>query len=411
MNLLQPWSLREFVADLAAHRTSPEEGTQRALNRIRETDSAVQAWVDLVPTPAITGVGPLRGVPMGVKDIIDLAGMPTRCGSVLRTAAKPALKDAAIVEAWRSAGAIPVGKTVTTEFAYFKPGPTRNPANLDHTPGGSSSGSAAAVAAGQVPIAIGSQTAGSVTRPASYCGVASLVMKNGQFPLTGVVGLSSSLDAHGIFAATASDLSLAWSALSGQPDLPGKMMAPRIAFWTADPLGVVTDEMSTAMSAACASFSDNGAQLHPFPDEALIAELTAAHRVVMAYEASRERAAELEHIDQLSEPLATLLTTGSSMPEADYMEARRLVTDARRIVDRVLGQYDAIIGPAAPGSAPLGTTNTGDPVLSRAWQALGLAAVAVPGLRNASGLPLGFQVVAATEIQALRAAAWAERHL
>jgi Asp-tRNA(Asn)/Glu-tRNA(Gln) amidotransferase A subunit family amidase len=384
---------------------------ERALTRIRETDSAVQAWVDLVPTPTITGDGPLRGVPVGVKDIIDLAGMPTRCGSVLRTAAKPARNDAVIVEAWRSAGAIPMGKTVTTEFAYFKPGPTRNPANLDHTPGGSSSGSAAAVAAGQVPIAIGSQTAGSVTRPASYCGVASLVMKNGQFPLTGVVGLSSTLDSHGMFAATASDLALAWSALSGEPDLPGKVTAPRIAFWTAEPLSVVTDEMNTALIAAYDSFSDNGAPVHPFPNEALIADVTAAHAVVMAYEASRERVAELTHIDQLSEPLATLLITGSSISEADYGGARRLVAGARRNVDRVLSHYDAIIGPAAPGSAPLGNNLTGDPILSRAWQALGLAAVGVPGLRNASGLPLGFQVVAATEIQALRAAVWAEQHL
>ncbi|MEB8339355.1 amidase [Streptomyces endophyticus] len=409
----QPWSLSELVAELRSGRTTPEAALRRSRDRIARTEERVRAWVAFEDTPAAVRTGPLGGVPMGVKDIIDLAGLPTRCGSVLRADAGPAERDAPVVAAWRAAGAIPLGKTVTTEFAFFAPGPTRNPANLGHTPGGSSSGSAAAVAAGQVPLAIGSQTAGSVTRPAAYCGVASLVLRHGHLPTDGVAGLSPSLDAHGVYAATAADVSLAWAALTGEPD-PARdaaSSAPRIALWDAAPLAAVSDEMGAALASAEARLTDRGAKVDAFPLEALIAEVTAAHPVVMAYEAARERSAELERADRLSAPLAGLLRTGADTPEADYLAARRLVAAARAELGALLTQYDAVLGPAAPGAAPQGLDATGDPVLSRSWQALGLPTVAVPGLRNAAGLPLGLQVIAESEAAALRAAAWVERSL
>ncbi|MGP3775802.1 amidase [Streptomyces sp. SDT5-1] len=411
-DIRQTWSLRELVDDLRTGRCTPEAALRRSHERIAETDDVVRAWVAFDEHPATVGAGPLGGVPMGVKDIIDLAGLPTRCGSQLRADAPPAERDAPVVEAWRAAGAIPVGKTVTTEFAFFAPGPTRNPANPAHTPGGSSSGSAAAVAAGQVPLAIGSQTAGSVTRPAAYCGVASLVLRHGHLPTDGVAGLSPSLDAHGVYAATVADVCLAWSALTGEPDPADDAQGlPRLALWNAAPLDVVQDEMAVALADTAARLTDRGAHIDAFPLEALIAEATAAHPVVMAYEAARERAAELERADRLSAPLAGLLRTGADTSEADYDAARRLVSAARDEVSALLTRYDAVLGPAAPGAAPQGLDATGDPVLSRPWQALGFAAVAVPGLHDAAGLPLGLQVIAESEAAALRAAARVERHL
>lgn len=192
MKTWQPWSLSELVHDRTTERVTGAAVLEKTWSRIAETESAVSAWATTDLPSELDATGLLGGVPLGVKDIIDVAGLPTRCGSKLRADHEAVETDAAIVTAWRRAGAVPVGKTVTTEFAFFAPGATRNPADLGHTPGGSSSGSAAAVASGQVPLAIGSQTAGSVTRPVSYCGVAALVMSRGRFALDGVVGLSPS---------------------------------------------------------------------------------------------------------------------------------------------------------------------------------------------------------------------------
>lgn len=374
-DLWRPWPLRDTENALVRSRT-----------RIAGTEARLRAWVEHAPA---AGLG--RGVPLGVKDIVDVAGLATRCGTPLRADAAPAEADAAIVAAWRRAGAVPVGKTVTTEFAYFSPGPTRNPAAPGHTPGGSSSGSAAAVASGQVPLATGSQTAGSVTRPAAFCGVASLVLSHGRFPMDGVVGLSPSLDSHGVFAAGVDDLALAWSMLSGEPR-PAQG-PPRLLVWTAGPLGVVHPAMAEALAAARTRLAEAGAVVDDFGEEDLVAALATAHPVVMAYEAARERAAELAVADRLSEQFAGLLRTGAATTDDEYRAARTVIADAAPRIAGLLAGYDAVLGPAAPGPAPTGLTATGDPVLSRPWQALGLPAVGVPGARDAAGLPLGLQLV------------------
>ena len=398
MTRYRPWSLRDLVADLSAGRTTPEAAVVRARERIAATDAELHAWVAHVPSvePA---TGPLGGVPLAVKDIIDLAGLPTRCGSALRAGAPPAASDAVIVEHWRRAGAVPIGKTVTTEFAFFSPGPTGNPAAPGHTPGGSSSGSAAAVAAGHVPLALGSQTAGSVTRPASFCGVAALVMSRGRIPVDGVTGLSPSLDSHGLFVATASDAALAWSALTGEPEVPPR--PPRLLVWHG------TGETGAAVAGRLKSA---GAVTDEFPDPDLIASLTAAHPVVMAYEAARERAEELAMADRLSAQLANLLRTGAAMPREDYERAQATIAAGGRRLAEICASYDAVLAPAAPGPAPRGLAATGDPVLSRPWQALGLPVATVPGLRDDAGLPLGIQLVGKPRDEAalLGAARWVE---
>lgn len=390
--LWRPWSLRELTGRLAEGATDPAEVLARSRARIAETEPELLAWVEHVPEPD-PAAGPLRGVPLGVKDIVDLAGLPTRCGTPLRAEDPPATADAAIVTAWRAAGATPVGKTVSTEFAYFSPGPTDNPAAPGHTPGGSSSGSAAAVASGQVPLALGSQTAGSITRPGSFCGIASLVLSHGRFPMDGVAGLSPSLDSHGFYAAEVTDLALAWSALAGEPDPGPRSGAPRLQIWTAASLEVVHPEQADSLATAGERLAEAGAVVEDFPDEELVAELVAAHSVVMAYEAARERADELAVVDRISPQLADLLRAGADTPERDYQTARQLVALAAHRVADLLAGYDAVLGPAAPGPAPEGLTATGDPVLSRPWQALGLPAVGVPGRRSATGHPLGLQLV------------------
>ncbi|MDN3028096.1 amidase [Streptomyces sp. S.PB5] len=392
-----PWPLRDLVTALAEGTITAEEARARTRRRVAETEAELRAWVTPPAEIATAGAevdGPLRGVPLGVKDIIDVVGFPTRCGSVLRAGAEPASTDAAVVTAWRRAGAIPAGKTVTTEFAFFAPGPTRNPVDTGHTPGGSSSGSAAAVASGQVPLALGSQTAGSVTRPAAYCGVAALVMSHGRLPNDGVTGLSPSLDAHGFYTARVTDLALAWSALTGARDAGLRSpRPPRVLLWTAQALGVVDPVMAEAVKSAGARLRAAGAVVDPFPEEHLAPELADAHLIVMAYEAARERAQELRVACRLSEPLAALLRGGATVSQADYKGARATVARGRSRLAGLLDTHDVVLGPAAPGVAPIGLTATGDPVLSRPWQALGLPAITVPGLRDAGGLPLGIQVV------------------
>jgi Asp-tRNA(Asn)/Glu-tRNA(Gln) amidotransferase A subunit family amidase len=378
------WSLRECVQSGAAP--------------ARIATDAEQAWVSVDPAP-VPAEGPLNGVPLGVKDIIDLAGFPTRCGTPLRADAAPASTDAPIVSAWRQAGATPVGKTVTTEFAYFSPGPTRNPAAPGHTPGGSSSGSAAAVAAGHVPIALGTQTAGSVIRPASFCGVAALVMTHGRFPMTGVSALSPSLDSHGFFAATVSDVALAWSALTDSPET--QCPPPRLLVWPGNP----DPAMASALTKAQQRLAAAGAVMDTFPDNDVVADLTAAQTVLMAYEAAR--AIEIPSGAEVSTQLTTLLTTGAAIQDEEYKAARDIIAGAE------LPPYDAILTPGALGSAPAGLAATGDPVMSRPWQALGLPAVAVPGHRDEAGLPLGLQLVGHTneETALLATACWVERVL
>lgn len=399
--LWEPWSLETLVADLRSGRTTPADARDRVLERIAETESSLHAWVStkFAPLPQ-TISGALSGVPLGVKDIIDLAGHPTRCGSVLRESAAPVLADASIVRAWRGAGAVPMGKTVTTEFAFFSPGPTRNPAAPGHTPGGSSSGSAVAVAAGQLPIALGSQTAGSVTRPASFCGIAALVMSHGRFPADGVVGLAESLDSHGVFAAGVNDLAVAWTALTREKveAAPPK----RILLWDVEDSfpGLASDDMLAAVDEAVFVIRKEGIPVETFTGTGLTIELTEAHQKIMAYEAARERSAELLEEGYLSDPLRRLLHTGSAVREEEYTAARAIVSRGKSKLQSLTREFDFILGPAALGSAPLGLEATGDPILSRAWQAMGLPVVTIPALQDAMGRPLGLQAIGASRAEA-----------
>jgi Asp-tRNA(Asn)/Glu-tRNA(Gln) amidotransferase A subunit family amidase len=411
MSLWQPWSLRELVADLQAGTATVEGAIGRSRDRFAKTEPELQAWVSYdIPVPPEPGR--LHGVPLGVKDIIDVAGFATRLGSARYADAPVCGTDAPIVSAWRSTGAAILGKTVTAEYAFYAPGPTRNPAAPGHTPGSSSSGSAAAVAAGQVPLAIGTQTGGSATRPAAYCGIASLAITPGRFPFQGVLAMSPGLDGHGVFAATVADLGLAWSALTGAEDVgvtAGR--PPRLLLWTGEPLHVVAPSMTTGIAAALRRLRSAGAAVDLFPLDALVADLIAAHATVLRFEIRTERAAEFAIADELGERWRTLRDASEATTAVEYEAARRAIAAGRTQLTALLSDYDAILGPGATGPAPAGLAVTGDPVLSLAWQAVRMPAVGVPGLRDEHGLPLGLQVVALDELTALRTGVWVERHL
>ncbi|MCX4902841.1 amidase [Streptomyces sp. NBC_00878] len=361
-----------------------------ALRRLEQTEPEIRAWVRVDAAGARAAElgapdGPLHGMPFGVKDIIDVAGLPTECGSPLRRG-RVAAADAWLVDRLRRAGAVPLGKTVTTEFAYFQPGPTRNPHDPAHTPGGSSSGSAAAVAAGVVPLALGSQTAGSLTRPASFCGVAGYVAPVGAWSLRGFTGLSPSLDAPGLLTTRVSELATVIEAVDGtkaeDPD------CVRLLEWHGTELADVDPAMLDAVR-------HTGRALHAdspeFPFST--AELAASHAVVMAYEAARTLADEARRPESLSSHLNELLTRGRETTDDEYGTALATARTARTAALALLTRVDAILGPAAPGPAPHGLDSTGTPVLSRPWQLLGLPVVTVPGHRDPHGMPLGLQLI------------------
>lgn len=398
-----PWTIPDggLVDDVRGARageTSVVELTQAALDRVADTEEDLHAWV-VLSTRALADAaerdsrserGPLHGAVVGVKDIIDVVGLPTRCGSGT-TSPDPVAASAACVRRLEDLGAVVLGKTVTTEYAYFAPGPTRNPQALDHTPGGSSSGSAAAVAAGVVPLALGSQTAGSLTRPAAYCGAAGMVLAQGSTDLSGIVGLSPSLDSLGLLTRTVDDLALAWSAFTGT-DLEERT-APDVLLWRGDELTPIDPAMAATVQRAGALLAGAGLPVTDLDRAEQVAQLAADHPVIMAYEAVRERPELLDRRSELSAPLAELLEAGLATTHEDYSAALEHRDRVRADVQQLLAGGRVVVGPAAPGPAPYGLDATGSPVLSRPWQALGLVAVTVPGARTDGGLPLGLQVV------------------
>ncbi|MEV7872246.1 amidase [Streptomyces sp. NPDC088124] len=395
-------ALTEWPAGAAL---DPIAAISGALDRLERTEPEIRAWVHVDQDGALRAArlletsasdGPLKGVPFGVKDIIDMRGLPTECGSPLRRGCT-ASRDAPLVARLRELGAIPLGKTVTTEFAYFAPGPTRNPRDLARTPGGSSSGSAAAVAAGVVPLALGSQTAGSLTRPAAYCGIAGFVAPvGGALSTAGFVGLSHSLDAVGLLTPTVAGLRLVHGSLTGQGRLSGPPAKPRqvkLAVWSGDELGEVDAAMREALERAVGRARADGVDVTVLDWTDRTPRLVEAHHSVMSYEAARALSAESGRPDLLSAPLNDLLAHGRGVAPTEYRNALDVARKARHDMHSLLGDFDAVLGPAALGAAPSGLTATGSPVLSRPWQLLGLPVVVVPGHQDSAGLPLGLQLI------------------
>jgi Asp-tRNA(Asn)/Glu-tRNA(Gln) amidotransferase A subunit family amidase len=359
--------------------------------------------------------GPLRGLTVGMKDIYDTADMPTEYGSAAYQGNRPA-SDAAAVSMVRRAGGVILGKTVTTEFAHMQPGKTRNPVNVAHTPGGSSSGSAAAVAAGMVPIATGSQTGGSVIRPAAYCGIAGFKPSYKLLPTIGMKCFAWSLDTVGLFAAGVADVAFATAAISGR-DLRvdrATPSAPRIAFARTHIFAEASPDMQSAVEQAAQALAQAGASVKEMALPPILEDAWRAHPVVQWYEACRALAFEYDNRRELIGPfIRDHLAEGASVTHDAYDTARRTVKRARQALAELMGDYDAILTPSAPGAAPHGIGSTGQAIFNRLWTLMGTPCVNVPGLADGSGLPLGVQIVGrfGRDRAALEAALFTERAL
>jgi Asp-tRNA(Asn)/Glu-tRNA(Gln) amidotransferase A subunit family amidase len=352
---------------------------------VRALEPTIHAWVQVAPQPA-TGDGPLAGVPFGAKDIIETRGLATEYGSPIYKG-RIGTYDAAIVQLLRSRGAILFGKTHTTAFAYRTPPPTRNPHNLEHTPGGSSSGSAAAVAAGMIPFAIGTQTQGSVLRPASYCGVTGFKPSFGVLPRDGVLPVASTLDTLGLFTQSASEMVALWEAMGYSVDETGEC---EIGF--VDPLPPVDTPMRAAFDRAVAQLRGAGLSLQPLDLADMLASLMEANTTVMFYEAARVHEQRYrEHGDRL-EHLATLVRDGLSMPHSQYEQALAHIRHCQMTLPEMFRATPIILAPAATGPAPHGLAWTGDARMNAPWTALGTPAISIP--LPVDGLPLGLQIVA-----------------
>jgi Asp-tRNA(Asn)/Glu-tRNA(Gln) amidotransferase A subunit family amidase len=358
---------------------------------------------------------PLAGLAVGIKDIFDTADFATAYGSPIYAGHRPKA-DAAMVMLVRRAGGIVLGKTVTTEFASPGPTTTRNPHNLAHTPGISSSGSAAAVAAGMVPIAIGSQTGGSVIRPAAYCGIAGFKPSYRLLPTVGMKCFSWSLDTVGLFAASVADLAFAAAALTGR-DLrvdTRPPVTPRIVLTRSHLWGEASAPMQAALDHAVRAAEQAGAAIEERDLPPIFADAVAAFETIQRYESCRALAFEYDRArDRLGPALSAHLEAAGRVAVDAYDDARRTTRRARLMFADLLADGEVILTPSAAGAAPAGLTTPGSATFNRLWTLLGVPCVNVPGLVDGSGLPLGVQIVArfGRDRFALAAAAWLEANL
>jgi Asp-tRNA(Asn)/Glu-tRNA(Gln) amidotransferase A subunit family amidase len=410
----------EVAAEIARGAISAEDYTGACLERIAVVESEVQAFAHLDPEHALAQaraldrhkadggrIGALHGIPVGIKDIFDTADYPTECGSPILAGRRPSA-DAAVVRKLREAGAVIIGKTVTTEFAYFHPGKTRNPRDVTRTPGGSSSGSAAAVAAGMVPLAIGSQTNGSTIRPAAFCGVFGAKPGHGLISRSGALTLSRTLDHVGAFARSVEDLALILDCIVGHdpadpdsrafaspsfravaaeaPPLPPSFAFVRTPMWDkAEP------EAREALEDLA---KELGAREVDLPAD--YGSAWDALRAIMAADMAYNLGAFVDKGSEVSKPFSDLIAEGRKVTAVEYLAA---VRDARRYTEGLSAIFeqlaDAIITLSARGVAPQGLDKTGDPVFCTLWTLTGLPSLNLPLLANADGLPIGVQLVGA----------------
>lgn len=440
----EPYDLTAFdAAQLIRQRQlSPVTLVESLLQRIDRLEPQIQAWVTLDRAKALAAAkqlereaqdgrlrGPLHGVPVGIKDIYYTAGLKTTCGSRIFADFIPAY-DATPVARLKQAGAIVLGKTVTTEFATMDPGPTRNPWHLDHTPGGSSSGSAAGVAARMVPLALGSQTYGSIQRPAAYCGVYGFKPSFGRVSRFGVYPLSWSFDHVGPLARTVTDCALALQILAGPdphdpacsqapvPDyLPAVQQAdqpPRLGLVRQFYLERADPELRRHVEEVANRFARAGAAVQEvkLPDN--FRTHLSAHRLISGAETAAVHAELFRaHADLYSPRLRASLETGALIPGVAYLQAQRLRRLIRHDVSQLLQQVDFLLMPAAPGPAPQELSTTGDPSFNALASLTGFPGITIPSGLNAAGMPLAIQLLgpAMADAQLLAAARWCEATL
>lgn len=415
----------EIARRIRAGETSAEAVMEDCVARIRQREPDIGAFVQFDADRALNlaraadrgaPTGPLHGVPFAIKDIIDTADFATGWGSLIYEGCMPP-RNASCVELFLRAGAIPVGKTVTTEFAYFHPGITANPHHRDHTPGGSSSGSAASVADHMVPLAFGSQTAASLIRPAAYCGVLGYKASHGSFDLQGVMGLAPSLDTLGMLAREVEDLIVARSVLCGSSDKPSPDFdetPPRIAMMRGPHWWDGSIEMRDVCQRALDQFAARGADVGELTHPEVFDRLTDHQTTVMAFEAARSRIYEYSrHRDRISSQFCDLVESGMAVSRDTYLNALADRSRAMRLLETLFLDVDVILAPAAPGEAPEGLKATGDPLFSRGWTFLQVPCLSIPAGTGPKGLPLSVQAIGAygDDDRLLAAADWMHRQL
>ncbi len=435
----------EFSATTAAQQIRNGELSsalyvRACLEHIEAREKTVRAWIHIDPEYAVeqarradefrqTGadLGPLHGLPVGVKDIIDTHDMPTECGTPLFAGRQPT-GDAQAVAALREAGAIILGKTVSTELAVYSPGKTTNPNDPARTPGGSSSGSAAAVAANMVPLALGSQTNGSMIRPASYCGVYGFKPSFGAISRQGVLSLSRALDTIGVFARCVEDLALVTEPLVGydvrDPDTRLRARPHLVATAMSEPplapnlVFVKSPVWDQADEDVHGAFTELADLLSGHCDEIELPELFGSavgwHRTIMYADLAKGLGRLYEDgKDKLSTRLRGMIEEGQGCLAIEYNRALDMIDVLYAGLAQVFDRYDAIITPATTGEAPLGLDSTGDPVFCTLWTLMGLPAVSLPLLQGSNNMPIGVQLVGARNDDArlLRTARWLDQHV
>ena len=415
--------VREAAAQIREGKISPVDLVDACLERIRALDARIRAWAHVDEAGARAAArerlaeaarghirGPLHGVPVGVKDIIHVAGMPTTGGAKPWAHSRPA-KDAPAVARLREAGAVVLGKTHTTEFAYRDPAPTRNPWNLEHTPGGSSAGSGAAVAARMVAVALGTQTVGSVLRPAAYCGVIGCKATHGLTPTQDVIPLAWSLDHVGVLTRSVGDAALALGVLAGH-ELPSVVPrgVPTIAV-APELLERAEPETAAHLRATAQAFARAGARLVEVALPASFAQLHDVGLIVLQVEAAAYHAADFaDHAGEYGPGIRAAIEAGLGRPAVEYVHANRARLAFRDAVTPLLDRHDALLTPTAPGPAPAGLASTGDAWFCAPWSSAGVPAITLPSAIAPSGLPYAVQLVGAAgrESALLGVAAWCE---
>ncbi|MBT9464432.1 amidase [Hydrogenophaga sp.] len=405
MQKIEEVSAREIAARVARREVSAETVARAYVERVQALEPGILAWQHFDAAQVIAQAqrvdragarGALAGVPIAVKDLIDTADMPTTYGSPIYAEHRPVV-DAAVVASVREASGVVMGKTVTTEFATFKPGVTRNPrAALDapRTPGGSSSGSAAAVATGMVPLAFGTQTAASVIRPAAYCGVVGYKPTFGLLPMAGIKSLSPTLDTAGVFARSVDDAAFFVSALSRIELTLSPIKGWRVGICHTPHWDLASPDARRALQDAARHFDKLGARVVEAVVPGAWVGLAQAQMDIMGFEAWAAFAPERNrHANLFSPAFAEVLASGAAVTGERLAAAHALAIHARGEIENLLQQVDVLIAPSATGEAPLGLDATGNPIFSRLWSLLGVPCVHVPTGVGEHGMPVGVTVV------------------
>jgi Asp-tRNA(Asn)/Glu-tRNA(Gln) amidotransferase A subunit family amidase len=405
-------SLSDLKRRIDRGELSPDTALSQSLDAIEAQEKTIGAFVARAKNPRTVGEGSLRGIAVGIKDIIDTADLPTEMGSSIYKGWQPRA-DASVVMMLKRAGATIVGKTTTTTFAALDPTATLNPRNHDHTPGGSSAGSAAAVAAGMVPLALGTQTAGSVIRPASFCGVAAIKPSYRLLPTVGVKCYSWTLDTVGLFAAGVEDLAVALAAMTARPELAQHQLAKplRIGVVTQDFAGPVEAASDAALRIAAAAAEKAGAAVRVLRLPDIFTEAWQAQAIIQDFEAHRALAWEYRtHHDEIAPKLRAKMDETAGLAPSAHVEALAIAERARAAFDGAASDFDVLLSYSAPGAAPKGLASTGDARFNRLWTLLGVPCVNVTADIADGGLPVGVQIIArfGEDAMALAAARFVE---